>query len=286
MRNHYVPREYLRGFSPPSSPRGIWQFDKKTRSFAAKPAAIARVAYQNDFYSDETERLLERLVERPGNRILRKLRLGDLELSKEDRADLSAYIATMMCRVPRYRDKGKELAAESLPRVASDLRNKIRDFEESGLLTGPDAERLIEETDAVEMKLSCQTPENVQEQICSPWPRPHWVSLVYSMHWRYVKATSGQYFVTTDNPVFHFRCYGFARERAELTFPVSTDLAIFGSWQPIRGNNVVERRTQFVKEANRRLISDATRFVYFRSKAQWITKVADKDSPYLSRIGW
>ena len=106
------------------------------------------------------------------------------------------------------------------------------------------------------------------------------------MNWRYVKATKDQYFLTTDNPAFFFEYYGLGTDNSELTFPVSSELAIYGIRAPNSTTQIIKNRTQFVKEANRRLISEATRFVYYRSRAEWIASVAGKDKPYLSRIMW
>lgn len=285
MGHHYVPQKYLRGFADPKTPDFLWQFDKKTQQFTERQASIKKIAQQRAFYDEDTERLLNEDVECPGNAVLDKLRSGDFELSHADRANLSVYIATMTHRVPNHRAKADQMAPEVLSNVTDRLRKTIRAYADAGRISQDVAERRLTETDDVEAKFSEQMPSEVMADMYSPWPTERVVDAIYGMHWRFAFATGGQQFVTTDNPAFFFTCYGLGSDESELTFPVSSDLAIFGSWRPLHGDPFI-RVTQFVKEANRRLISDATRFVYHRSRAGWIPVVAAKDQPYLSRIRW
>lgn len=286
MGHHYVPQEYLRGFTDSSCPDALWQFDKKRLSYSEQPASIAKIAQQRSFYGVNTERLLNELVERPANRVLDKLRSGDVSLEDEERVHLSVYIATMLKRVPRHRAKGKAMAPGVLRKIASELRGQIRAYVHAGKISSETAGKRLAETDAAEAKFASEMPNEVREQIRNPWPTEAMIELVYGMHWRFVWADGDEYFLTTDNPAFFFECYGLGTENSELTFPVSCGLAIFGSWKPVANGNSIRRRTQFVKEANRRLISAALRFIYSRHKVDWIRKVAAKGLPYLSRIRW
>jgi len=286
MGHHYIPREYLRGFADPLSPEALWQFDKKHGTFSSSPAAISKIAQQRSFYDDETEVKLNELVEIPGNRVLRKLRSGDLNLTDEDRINLSVYIATMMKRVPHHRDKGIASVPSVLAKVTEELRDEIHESAESGDISAEDADKYLADTDTAEEKYSNIIPAKVMEQIRKPWPSERIIAAIYNMHWRFVSAVRDQDFVTTDNPAFFFECFGVGTEKSELTIPVSSKLAIFGSRTPVRNGDRVSTRTQFVKEANRRLISMATRFIYTRSRALWIPVVASKIDPYLSRIKW
>jgi hypothetical protein len=284
--NHYVPQKYLRGFTDPSCRDALWQFDKKTLLYSGQPLLIAKIAQQRSFYDADTERALHELVERPGNRVLDKLRSGDLSLEAEERAYLSVYIATMIRRIPHHRAKGEAIAPDVLRKVTSELREQIRAYARAGGLSAETAGKRLAETDAVEAKFELEMPDNVREQIRSPWPTVGMIDLVYGMSWHFVLADADQYFLVTDNPAFFFECYGLGTENSELTFPVSYSLAIFGSWRPVANGNRISRGTQLVKEANRRLISAAFRFIYSRSRVDWIRKVAMKGQPHLNRIRW
>lgn len=222
MGSHFIPQEYLRAFTHPSCPNALWQFDKDTQTFSAQPASIKRIAQQRSFYDDDTERKLNELVEIPGNQVLRKLRSGDLDLTDEERLNLSVYIATMLTRVPHHRAKAEEMAPKSLAKVTAELREEIKAQEEAGRISPETAARGLAETDAAESRYSAELPDNVRAQIRSPWPTERMVDMVYGMHWRFVFATSSQGFVTTDNPAFFFACWGLGTEDSELTFPVSS----------------------------------------------------------------
>ncbi len=286
MGHHYVPQEYLRGFTHPSYPEALWQFDKGTQTFSTKPASIAKIAQHRSFYEDSTERKLNELIEIPGNRVLRKLRSGNLNLTNKDRVNLSVYIATMLKRVPYHRAKATGMAPQVLTEVTSELRDQIQAYADTGQISPNIAAKRLVETDTAEAKFTAEMPDNVSDLIRSPWPTETMIDLVYRMHWRFVYTVDSQHFVTTDNPAFFFTCYGLGTKHSELTFPVSSELAIFGSWKPVNKSNRIVHRKQFVKEANRRLINEATRFVYYRSKENWIATVAAKENPYLSRIQW
>ncbi len=286
MGHHYVPQEYLRGFTDSSCPDALWQFDKTTLSYSKQPASIARIAQQCSFYDPNTERRLNELVERPANRVLNKLRSGDLSLNDKERSHLSVYIATMLKRVPHHRAKGEAMAPRLLAEVTSELREQIRAYAHAGEISTETAAKRLAETDAAEAKFASRIPDDVREQIRSPWPTKSVIDLVYRMHWRFVCADDDEFYLVTDNPVFFFECYGLGRESSELTFPVSWSLAIFGSWTPAANRTNAIRGTQFVKEANRRLISAALRFIYSRRKSDWIRKIAAKEQPHLSRIRW
>ena len=286
MGHHYIPQKYLLGFTDSSYPEALWQFDKTTLKYSEKPASIAKIAQERSFYDVDTERLLNELIERPGNAVLDKLRSCDFMLEDEERVHLSVYIATMLKRVPHHRAKGEAMAPGILRKVTSEQRKQILAYADTGKISTVTADKRLAEMDVAEAKIASEIPGNLCEQIRNPWPTEKMINLVYSMHWRFICADNDNYFVTTDNPAFFFECYGLGTERAELTFPVSCTLAIFGSWTPVATSNRIIRRTQFVKEGNRRLISASTRFIYSRSKVDWMRKVAAKPEPYLSWIQW
>lgn len=285
MGHHYIPQKYLKGFTNARYPKALWQFDKKTLLFSKKRISIVKIAQQRSFYDDETERLLNELVERPGNFVLEKLRSGNLSLQVEEKGHLSVYLATMIKRVPYHRAKGEAMAPDVLKKVTSDLREQIRGLEAAGRLSPEQAEKYLADTDNTEAKFLAELPSETRKQIMSPWPSEKMIKVINSMHWRFVCVESDDYFLTSDNPSFFFESFGLGTSNSEFTFPVSRELAIFGSWTPVSSGKKVIRRNQFIKEANRRLIDKASRFIYSCDKFEWIRTIAKK-KPYLSRIEW
>jgi Protein of unknown function (DUF4238) len=289
MGKHFVPQELLRGFAHPVTPELIWQFDKQTGRFSAGQVPIKKVANRRDFYPPEIEDKLTKLVENPGNAVIRKIRAGRFDLSDPERLDLAIYIGTMITRVPRNRNRARDAAPGALSKVVSELRQLIQSAEGAGVIDGDLAQARVAEADAVAEEFAKELPKEIVAQMESPWPTERMVQCIYDMEWRFLQAHGSHMFVTSDNPAFFFECWGLRNENgmSELTFPISANLALFGSWSPIRRpQDSVCKDRQIAKEANSRILSAATRFVYSRSKADWIPRLAAKTPAELNRVEW
>jgi hypothetical protein len=94
------------------------------------------------------------------------------------------------------------------------------------------------------------------------------------------------YFVTCDTPAHFFEGLGVGRPDSEFTFPVSKDFALIGEHCRNWGMVFEKPQVQLAKEVNRRVLSNAERFVFSPKREAWIEKVAQKTDPYLSRIKW
>jgi hypothetical protein len=114
------------------------------------------------------------------------------------------------------------------------------------------------------------------------------VELIYSVTWRLARSKGPSFFITTDNPVFFFEDFGLKGEEAELNLPLASDLALHGCWQPLglMAKSVLPFNEYFVKEFNRRLVSAATRFVFYHEQKTWVRTIAQKTHHYLSLIRW
>lgn len=192
----------------------------------------------------------------------------------------------MLKRVPEKRRRSRETTPDVLKDVIQELR-KVVDGELAQGLTDAEAHRLAStRIEQVYQKFSATLPDEVEEQINSPWPSRRMIKAIHDMQWRYVLSTPDQLFVTSDNPAFYFTSFGIGTEKAEVTFPISSKLALFMSWK--RGNSqyLVAKNPALIKEANRRIISSATRFVFSHRQLEWIKIVAAKQEPYLSEIRW
>jgi hypothetical protein len=71
------------------------------------------------------------------------------------------------------------------------------------------------------------------EKTRTPWPGREMTELIYYMAWRFCTTRGPSFFITSDNPAFIFECYGLRNDEAELVFPISSDLALHGCWQPL-----------------------------------------------------
>ncbi len=286
MGKHYVPRHYLRAWQDPNQPDCIWQFDKQSAKFSSTAIAIGRAAQGgNSFYSDEDEQRLTNLVEIPGNAILDKLRAKDFDLTADERFHFAAYMATMIKRVPRNRERGEALAPQVLLSVTDEIRTFFQSLAEAGKISDELAAKRLAETDVIEAKYKLNPPPEVVAKIESPWPEVNMIELLAAMHWRFVLTDASQPFLTTDTPVFFFEAFGIGTNESEITFPISTEIGLFGSFIPVHRGNRLHKCKRIVREANRRLVS-VSRFLYFRSKAAWIELIGKKSELLLCRLPW
>ncbi len=285
MGYHYVPKKYLKGFSDPLHLDFVWQFDKKAAKFSGQPVAIEKVAQQRGFYDPNIEKKLNDIIEIPGNRVLEKLRF-DEEITKEDRAILSIYIATMITRVPQHRKRALELAPKALDKAVSRCKQQIRELAALGDIEDSIVAEHLTTIDNTEEKLREISPLEAVPELRIPWPSNRITRLIFSMTWRFIVADESSFFLTSDNPAFFFECYGLGKLESELTFPISSRLVLFGSWSPIRLRNQKIRNSQLVKLANRRIAYGASRFIFSRAKKPWIPKIASKNIEQLSIINW
>jgi hypothetical protein len=82
-----------------------------------------------------------------------------------------------------------------------------------------------------------------------------------SMTWQYFRPPIGQFFITSDSPMFRFDSLGLNRKNSEFTFPVSSYIAIVGSWHDV-AETFIDATSEAVDEINRRAAMSASKFVY------------------------
>jgi hypothetical protein len=282
MGKHYVPQEYLRGFSADPERSNVWMFDKTSRAWSC--AAIKQVAQTRDYYPADVEARLFAEVEGPGHLALTALRRGSVLIDSE-RESLAYYIAVLVMRGPRQRRRGRELVPVVLDTTISELRNELVE-----LRTAENSDRitcLLSDIERIEQKYRVKTPSTVHEQIESPWPSTQVFTAIMRMTWRIVRIPSDRFLVTTDNPVYFFDSYGLGTDRAELSFPIDSHSALLGSHQGKAGATLtMVAKPTLVKEVNRRVTSGAERFVFSPRQEKWIETLSLRVDPYLSRIKW
>jgi hypothetical protein len=284
MGHHYNPQELLRGFAEPGSPEMIHQYDNRQGSWSR--ASIKKVAQERSFYTPEIEDLLNRVVEAPANSVMNTLRDGK-PVDSTGRAELAYYMATAMKRVPRHRDKAKELAPAVLADVTKELKEALA---VTGQMLEEDLESvagILKRVDECKAKFEKELSPETMEAIRTPWPSNDLVAAIYHMHWRFLAAAGGSFFVTSDNPVLIFDALGVANLDSQLSFPLSSKLALMADWQPTPTPPVVENAEKLVKEVNRRTAFAATRFLFCQQEAAWVESVGQtNDVCKLNMIRW
>ena len=277
MGHHYVPRKYLKGFAELGNTDAIWMYDKKLRKFTNP--GINSVAQEAGFYSDDVEQQLNDLVEKPANQVLDKLRNQE-RINDTERIHLGVYIATMLKRVPKHRTKAFSLLPDVLEKTINEVRAEIKEWERITKNKDLFESRLLE-IEKAEHTLREKTPESIVKQIRQPWASEQIIGLVCAMSWRIAHSARSDFFLTSDNPAYFFEAYGIGKPK----------LALFASWQGKQNSiSYVQAKPalvrELVREANKRLISGAERFVFSHRQEDWIAKISDNPNPYLRRIQW
>jgi len=285
MGHHYTPQKYLEGFRDRKRvdlPM-IWQFDKKKVNWAF--ASIKNVANEKGFYTVEDERLLSAKVEGPANPILDKLRARKT-ISDAERKALADYIATMLTRIPRLRGIREDIAPQALKESCDDYCELVRNLARSGLLTESEAKAKLDEADEFERRAKANIPEVLSEHIKRPWPTARILEIVGSMAWRFVATSGPSYFLTSDDPASFFHSFGLGTPKAELIFPISSEVALHAGWQDRPWRDIRPVKQVIVKEFNRRIALGASRFVFYHEEASWLPEVMKNRIEQLNRIEW
>jgi hypothetical protein len=284
MGHHFVPQQYMRNFEDPNRRGFIWLHDKQGGDPRSVP--ITKVAQAKGFYSKETEAILANVVEKPANAVMKKL-ITEVGITQDERLQLAYYIGVMVKRIPARRRLSTAMIPGVLAKVISRVQEQLISVAKEQNADPEVLRRLLKEVAAAEKKLTTNTPPEVLKQIQDPWPSERIVLAVFNMIWRILVSSGPQYFLTTDNPAFFFNAFGLGKEKSELSFPLSSNYALHGSYQAAPSKLVFVRPTQnIVKEINRRLASEAERLAFYHEPAPWLLKVLQKQRPYLSVINW
>lgn len=277
MGQHYVPQFYLRGFSEENI---IWVYDKVgPRSFASQPKTIAN---ENKIYTDELETHLANTVETPANSVIQKVRNRET-LTEGDRLALARYVVMLWKRVP----EGRSRFAARLQEVAASVRQEIHEGLSAAARKMPDMAAIAEarkvEVDLVLDRYSQELPPDIWQSSLTKESSANVVESFLSMNWRFLWSDRLQ-FLTCDNPVFFFSHEGIGTPTSELTVPLSSSVVLWANRRPSPAAKFVTAAPVAVREVNRRMAHNATRFVYAQRSEKWILRFVCKGDYALNRL--
>jgi hypothetical protein len=280
MGDHYVPQYYLKGFSGADG-KTIWVYDKSNGcKFATQVKSIAN---ETGFYSPEVESHLASHVEEPANAVLKKIR-NRVQISTEDKQVLSAYMVCMWTRVPRGKERVKELA----PSVAEKVREEIDRRLSSALLEKPEKTAFIEgrraEAHTIIDRYASDPPKDVWLRNIPPERRPGPLAALSRMTWRFFTFDQYPAFLTSDNPVFYFTNMGVGKPESEVTFPISSHIALWATRRSDLAEGYFPTNPQVVRELNRRTASFSTRYVFHSTDEKWVLRLLTQHSWRLNML--
>ena len=252
--------------------------------FCAPPK---RVAQQSSFYDRETEQRLANEIENPANPVLQKVRNRET-LGPEEKETLCRYIAVMDTRIP----EGKRRVRATFRRESKPLLEWFNEY--LSTLAGPNASksRSVEVLKRRVQQL-CETwsenpPDGIWQSVILSRQKSSSVKAMSSMTWCFLIANLGESFVTSDNPIFIFRHLGIGHEESELTFPISSDIALFASHLQDWPDGCFIPASQVVtRQVNLRTVRQASRYVFHHCEASWVFKLANTKTKKIKvrRIG-
>ena len=258
MRNHYIPRSYLKGFTEAEGSPYIFMYEKRAKKSIR--TNILNVAQETGFYSDEIEKFLADKIETPGKPVLLAIRNHE-SIGAEARQILVNYMIVMMIRVPHSKEDRIKWLQQNIDPYLNDLEKHLSELYESR----PDKRTIlggrIQELATLRAERK-PIPEKMWYTSMSPehYPQVSWA--MKNMTWQFL-TTKEDAFLTCDNPLFFFRELGLGRTNSELYFPISTRVALWGTWRSKSLEGYKKATDSFIHEANRRIVSVASRYIYF-----------------------
>jgi hypothetical protein len=105
------------------------------------------------------------------------------------------------------------------------------------------------------------------------------------MTWQFLTFDRGPAFLASDNPVFYFRCLGIANIESEVSFPISSNVALWATWRGDFEDGYVSTRESWVRGLNRRTASSATRYLFHPISEDWILPLLLKSSWRINVLG-
>lgn len=276
MKNHIIPRYYLRGFT--NSNGKIFTF----RNDLAQPfeTGIPATAVKKNFYSDPREKMLNETIELPAKPIIEKIK-NRQEISPEDKKVLALYVLNMMVRVPYAKERisryipevfGQFFTEENLHRIAGNQppSPKVAAF----FYSLREQWETVDREERIEEWWDSHLPTSTL--FTKAWP------VLTSMTWQFLTHDEGPAFVTSDNPVFYHSHIGLAHQNVELTFPISQNIALWATWNKDFLATFAPVSWAIVREINRRTVAKRTNSIFAPIDESWVRDLL-QESPYTAK---
>jgi hypothetical protein len=264
MGHHYLPQKYLLRFAEADG--GIWVHDRTQPG--SYRTGVRAIANEVNMYSPELESNLNTLVEIPTHHVFDKI-LDGLPLSNQDRQALAKYISIMWKRVPSGREKTLKL----VPGVLDDTRTELMADMDSWVMADPTlhdkVNALREEADAIFEKQRAAPSPQIWHQTFNLHDVGKFEEELLAMNWVFLHSDEHR-FLTSDSPVFFFEHEGVGRPESEVTFPISSSVALWATRVAGARNSHNVAPPSFVKQINSRTAYRSSRFVFSETNEPWI----------------
>lgn len=292
---HFVPQYYLRGFTIPEKKSLIWEFDKQKGQFSKSPKSVRTICSRHRYYrqvrEDGTEepdmlehgfsREIERKVAPLYKALLARISDGNDEvyLTPDEYGQFCYSVAIQYTRVPYFRDK----MADFMKLHAEQRFDEIVESQRKDGTLPPEVDEMLQtgnHTVIIEdwgtIKTMLEAAVTVANGLMDKTPG-------------FFRASTGNYFVTSDNPVSYyikdFRKYEVKQlepihPHAEVFFPLSRNHAVvffphksgYGSTRYAIRCKCLERPPAIVQFINVQTSVMAERYIYTPERISYLSK--------------
>jgi len=223
MGQHYIPQYYLDGFSDSPTSSNIWVYEKDSnRIFRTTTKTVAN---ENRRWPKSVEAYLANQVEAPAKSVLEKIR-NRKPIMQGDKDVLSAYMVVMLKRVPRGLERTKTNAPDVLEQTFASLNIDILRLISEHPSKASILQNRLQELQSLKLKYQSEFPMEVWYDNLTPDSSPRLLAILPAMTWIFLSSDKRQPFLTNDNPVFFFESLGIGRPESEISFPISSTIAL------------------------------------------------------------
>jgi hypothetical protein len=277
-RHHYLPEYYLKGFSSSNPPDIVFLY-KKGEKKKPIPVTAGNVAVQRYYYivydklgkkNDIVEKYLSG-IEDNAKSVIDKIRHGKI-FSNQERASFTIYIWQMLRRVDPRRQKMKSSVTQMVTQVRVDVEEELTKIIESE--TNPDKKKIFIENLEIVKNSQNMLENNLPNQMLL-YENPNVLNILFKMRWIFFTAFGRSAFITSDNPVFYPERLGLANLQAELSFPISKEIALWATWDPRFIDCYLPANQNVINWINQNTTGNAGKFIISDSDEEWIYNLAN-----------
>lgn len=222
-------------------------------------------------------------IEAPANAVLDKIR-NHQPITQSEKGVLSAYMVVMLQRVPKGLARAKAAFPKVLEKVFDNLEKEIQRL----ITEHPSKKNILQdrlqELPSLKSEYESDFPMEVWYQAIKPDALPCLRVILPAMTWLFLTADKRQPFLTSDNPVFFFESLGIGRAESEVTFPISSTIALWATWRKDLREGYISAKDAAIRQINGRTARTATKYAYYSEETQWVVKLINKKNPKLHRL--
>ncbi len=275
--HHELPRLYLKGFCE-SGISKLWVFRRlQTFSPGFKKGknnpfldGLAKIGVRKDQYAirvpgqspDFSYEVKLQREEHKADIQINKIRNREA-INRADKEIIARYIGMMKKRLTR-----QDLVAE--PILGAQITNFSWDNFQRNLAYAGNFKAALQVPKVKKFFSSGQGKTKVlRENMIKPFNQVH--AALMEMIWSFQITPTGEYFVTSDNPIVFDETLGL--KRSPLIFPIGQHVALLAQWAQSKDLSFTDISKEETRKINSIIIAAATKEVYSPKPDKWIYEI-------------